>query len=250
MNIHALRWLAWRGFISRMRGGVGAALSVAYVSVSAVYTFTLYPYFVEGSVTLRPLFEISPLLLALLTPTLTLDLIAEERRSGHLDTWLALPLSYPLLLLGRLSGAWALLTLTIIMSASIPICLSFYGQVPWGVAFSGYLGMMLAGAQLLCIGLWASVWARSPLSAWLTAFVISFGFYLIGLTARFLPPWLGEWSQMLSLEVHFARLARGVIDSRDILYFLVMATFWFMLAVETLRAQVNQTSDHASDQSV
>ena len=86
MSLRALKWLAWREFVSRMRGGVGAALSVAYVSVSAVYTFTLYPYFVEGVVTLKPLFEISPLLLALLTPTLTLDLIAEERRSGQLDT--------------------------------------------------------------------------------------------------------------------------------------------------------------------
>ena len=244
MSIRALRWLAWRGFVSRMRGGVGAALSVAYVSVSAVYTFTLYPYFVEGVVTLRPLFEISPLLLALLTPTLTLDLIAEERRSGHLDTWLALPLSYPLLLLGRLSGAWALLTLTILMSAAIPLCLSFYCEVPWGVAISGYLGTLLAGTQLLCIGLWASVWARSPLSSWLTAFVISFGFYLVGLTARFLPTWLGEWSQLLSLEVHFSRLARGVIDSRDLLYFLVMIMFWFMFAVETLRAQVNRSLSH------
>ena len=246
MSLRALKWLAWREFVSRMRGGVGAALSVAYVSVSAVYTFTLYPYFVEGVVTLKPLFEISPLLLALLTPTLTLDLIAEERRSGQLDTWLALPLSYPLLLLGRLSGAWLLLTLAIAMSALIPLCLNMYCEVPWGIALSGYLATLLAGTQLLCIGLWSSVWARSPLSAWLTAFVISFGFYLIGLTARFLPPWLGEWSQMMSLEVHFSRLARGVLDSRDLLYFVVMICFWFMFAVETLRTQVNRSSDHSS----
>lgn len=221
---------------------MGAALSVAYVSVSALYMFTLSPYFVEGTVTLAPLFEITPLLLTLLTPTLTLNVIAEARRSGQLDSWLALPLSYPTLLLGRVGGAAALLMLMITMSLSIPLCLSMYCEVPWGVALSGWLGSVLAGAQLLCVGLWASVWARSPLSAWLTAFVISFAYYLVGHTARFLPPELGVWSQALSVEAHFSRLARGVVDSRDVVYFLVSTLFWFMFAVETLRAQVSRAT--------
>lgn len=236
--------------MTQTRGGVGSALSVAYVSLSALYTFTLYPYFIEGTVTLTPLFEITPLLLTLLAPTLTLDLIAEARRSGQLDSWLALPLSYPVLLLGRLGGAWLSLALTITMSLTIPLCLSFYCEVPWGVALSGYLGTLLAGTQLLCVGLWASVWARSPLSAWLTAFIISFSYYLIGHTARFLPPDLGVWSQMLSLEVHLSRLARGVIDSRDLLYFLVMSLFWFGFAVETLRAQLLGEDRRRGDTSV
>ena len=72
--------------------------------------------------------------------------------------------------------------------------------------------------------------------------MISFAYYLVGHTARFLPPELGVWSQALSVEAHFSRLARGVIDSRDVLYFLVSTLFWFMFAVETLRAQVNRAT--------
>ena len=77
-----ITWLTWSSFLTQVRGGVGAALSVAYVSVSALYIFTLSPYFIGGTVTLAPLFEITPLLLTLITPTLTLDAIAEARRGN------------------------------------------------------------------------------------------------------------------------------------------------------------------------
>lgn len=232
--------LSWSGFVSLMRSGVGVSLSVAYISVSAIYIFWLYPLFAEGVVTTRPFFELTPLLLSLLAPTLTSELIAGERRAGRLDSWLALPLSYPQLLLGRVGGAWLTLTLTICVSALLPLSLARYAELPWGVLIAGYLGALCLSTQLLCIGLWATVRARSPLGAWFIGFVIALSFYLIGFASRLLPPDLGAWCQTLSLQVRFEHLTRGVIDSRDLIYFLVQAFFWFTLSVEALRAQVNR----------
>ena len=241
-SLRAILSISWSGFVSLMRSGVGVALSVAYISVSAVYIFWLYPLFVDGVVTTRPFFEVTPLLLALFMPTLTSDLVSGERRAGRFDAWLALPLSYPQLLLGRVGGAGLLFTLTLGVSALLPLSLEIYCDLPWGVLAVGYLGALCLGAQLLCIGLWASVITRAPLDAWFTGFVTSLGFYLIGFASRFLPPTLGSWCQLLSSRVHFDHLARGVVDSRDLTYFLVQCLFWFMLAVESLRAQVNRDS--------
>ncbi len=234
-------WIASRGLISSLRGGVGLSLSIAYVSACAVYTFSLYPYFIDGEPSLRPMFEFIPFLLTLLAPTLTLDIIAADRQNRQLDVWLATPISYPSLLLGKLGGAWLLFMLATSVSLCIPLLLSQYVSLHWPSILTGYLGVALLGTMYLCIGLWSSVRANNPLSAWLSSFSICFLFYLIGVSARFLPPSLAEWSQLLSTQVHFERLTIGMIDTRDLIYFFGMILYWFTLAVETLRHQVNET---------
>ena len=226
--------------MSSLRGGVGGALSVAYISVCSLYTFTLYPYFIEGEATLRPLFEIVPFMLTLLSSTLTLELVAGERQRGQFDVLLASPLSYPVLLGGKVGGAWLLFMLITLISLSTPLILSQYTSLHWPSILCAYLGIILLGSMFLSIGLWASVWAKSPLSAWLCSFSLCFSFYLVGISARFLPPSIAEWSQRLSAQIHFERLSMGVIDSRDLIYFFGMILFWFTLAVETLRYQVNR----------
>ena len=237
---HPTLWIATRGLLTGLRGGVGGALAVAYVSICSLYTFTLYPYFVEGEATLQPMFEVIPFMLTLLASTLTLELVAGERERGQFDVWLASPLSYRALLLGKLGGAWALFLLTTFASLSAPLILSIFTSLHWPSLFTAYIGVVLLGTMYLCIGLWASVWAKSALSAWLTSFSICFSFYMIGVSARFLPPTLAEWSQRLSAQSHFDRLTMGLIDSRDVIYFLGMILFWFALSVETLRHQVNR----------
>ena len=207
---HPALWLAVRGVLSGIRGGVGGALAVAYVSICSVYTFTLYPYFIEGEATLRPMFEVVPFLLTLLASTLTLELVAAERQRGLFDIWLASPLSYTSLLLGKLGGAWALFIFSTAISFCTPLILSIFAELHWPSIFCAYLGVILLGTMYLCIGLWASVWAKTSLSAWLCSFSLCFSFYLIGVSARFLPPTLAEWSQRLSAQVHFDRLTMGV----------------------------------------
>ena len=229
-----------------VRGGAGASLVVTYVSLSALYTFTLYPYFIEGQATLRPLFEVSPLLLLILAPALTYDLVAALRQTGQLDTWLALPISYPLLLLGWLGGAWLSLCLAILLSCLIPLILSIYTEIIWGPIWTGMLGNLLTGTMYLCIGIWSSISMRSSLSAWFTALALCLISYVIGEGARFLPSYLGDVCQQMSVSVHHSRFTRGVIDSRDLIYFFGMILFWFTYAIEKFRA-IQSTAPHLKE---
>jgi ABC-2 type transport system permease protein len=240
-------WISTQGLLSSLRGGVGTSLSIAYVSACAIYTFSLYPFFIEGEPNLRALFDFIPFLLTLLAPTLTLDLIATETQSRHLDIWLALPISYPALLLGKIGGAWSLFMLTTLVSLFLPLSLSYFADLHWPTIWSGYLGIVLLGTMNLSIGLWASVWSKSALSAWLISFSLCFGFYLVGGCARFLPTPFAEWSQLLSAQTHVARMSLGVIDTRDLLYFFGMIVFWFTLAVETLRIKTNAHIEYNHD---
>ncbi len=237
--IHPSLWICFQELLGHLRGGVGPAFCIAYVSSSALYTFTLYPFFIEGEASLRAFFEFIPFIITLVAPSLTHELVAQEYQQKRLDQSLALPISYPQLLLGKLGGAWAIFMLGTILSLCLPLILSFYVDLYWPTIWVSYLGLVLMGSMYLCVGLWASVWAKHPLSAWLISFFICFSLYLLGLSARVLPPDLAEWAQMMSVHSHSSRFNLGVIDSRDLIYFFGMIFFWFTLAVETLRMKVN-----------
>ena len=235
-------WIAYQGLLIHLRGGVGPAFCIAYVSSSAVYTFTLSPFFIEGEPSLRAFFEFIPFILTIVAPSLTHELIAQEYQQKRLDQSLALPITYPQLLLGKLGGAWFIFIIGTFLSLLLPLILSYFVDLYWPGIWVAYLGLILLGTMYLCIGLWASVWANHALSAWLISFFMCFSLYLLGLSARVLPPWLAEWSQMISVQSHSSRFNLGIIDSRDLFYFFGMIFFWFTLAVETLRMKVN---DHA-----
>ena len=175
----AILWISKQGALSRLRDGVGTSLSIAYVSASALYTFSLHPFFIEAEPNLRVMFEFLPFLLTLLAPTLTLNLMAADTHNRSLDTWLALPISYPALLIGKLGSAWLLLMLATLVSLCIPISLSLCVDLHWPTIWSGYLGIILLGTMNLSIGLWSSVWANSALSAWLISFSLCFAHLFI-----------------------------------------------------------------------
>ena len=238
MSMVSVTWIAWRGFLTAIRNGAGIALCIAYVSFSALYTFTMSSYFVDGVSSVEPLYELAPSLLALLTPALTCDLVASKRASGSIDSWLALPISFPLLLMGWLGGAWLLLIMTLGIHLIIPLILSLFIEVDWGVVIAGELGSLFIGTLFLCIGLWGSVRGRSALSAWLFAFSLCLMSQQIGYLSRILPPTLGELCQQISVLTHHIRFTRGVIDSRDLIFFFGMILFWFSLALERFRNEV------------
>ena len=232
-------WIAFQGLLINLRGGVGPAFCVAYVSSAAIYTFTLHPFFIEGEPSLRAFFEFIPFLLTIIAPSLTHELVAQEHQQKRLDQTLALPITYPQLLLGKLGGAWLIFITGTLLSLFFPFILSIFAELHWPEIWVSYLGVILLGTMYLCIGLWASVWANHALSAWLISFFLCFSLYLIGLSARVLPPSLAEWSQMISVQSHSSRFNLGILDSRDLIYFFGMIWFWFTLAVETLRMKVN-----------
>ena len=228
---------AMHEYKTSLKTGSGTALSIAFASACAVYTFTLYPFFMVAQASARPLFEFCPFLLSFLAPALTMNLIAEERRECRLGLLTSLPIGYSALIVGKFFGAWLLFVTALACTLCIPLSISWIGPLDWGPVVAGYMGMLLAGSAYLSIGLWMSCIASTGLTSWLLAVTICFSLYLIGKASLFLPVDWGEWARSISVEMRLESFTRGVIDSRDVIYFLVISLIGLTSATQALRRE-------------
>ena len=213
---------------------VTGTLALTFILVSSVYTFELYPLFLLGEATLRPFFELAPLLFTLYLPALTMGTFAEERRSGHLEILASLPLSDRALIGGKFLAGLVILIGLLTLTLPWALLFSAYAPLDWGPVITGYLGLLLLGATYLALGLWVSALTEHPFVTWLSSATLCISLYLAGVGAPLLPqPW-GTWLYQLSFESHLRPFARGVIDSRDLIFFLVFIGSSLTCAVTTL----------------
>lgn len=185
------------------------------------------------------LFALSPWLLLLVCPALTMRLFAEERQSG---TW-ALLRVHPISL-GRIVGGKYLAAWTIVMLAQVP-CLVHYvavwfisepvGNVDSGAFWGGYIGLMLVSATLIAIGLFASSLSKSQIVAFLLALVMCFTlFYGLDLIGLLLPLPLGDKVASLGINAHLRSISRGVVDLRDMVYFVSLSAVFVLSTLLSL----------------
>jgi len=161
-------------------------------------------------------------------PLLTMRLFAEEAREGTLELLLTLPVRDGDIVLGKFVGAWlyysAILALTLVYQA---IWLAITTAKPYtispdldiGPVIGGYLGALLLGAAFAAVGLFASALTRSQIVAFLTGCAICFALCLVDQMAFFLPEAAARPLAHLAADLHFENIARGLVDTRDVLYF-------------------------------
>lgn len=209
-------------------------LSVAFLGLSLFLCFrTLYA---SGAASLRPLFDLLPVLFAVFIPAATMRSLAEERRSGTLEWLTSGPLGEVDVVLGKFLGDWIFVLLTLAGSLPTALGLLLVSDADAGILLAQYVGAALLAAQLVALGLWASSLTRNQISAFIVAAMLSFLLFLIGLPVVQigLPPLLSGALARLSLVAHFQNVARGVVDLRDLLYFLSTGALFLVLAVATL----------------
>jgi ABC-2 type transport system permease protein len=213
------------------------AYIVVPVFLGLVATFALWfqDVFAQGVASLRTFFFWSSLFFVVLVPAITMRLFAEERRTGSLELLVTLPVSELQVVLGKYLSALALLLVALLLTATYPISMAMLGDLDWGPVFGGYLGLLLLGAALCGIGTAASALTSNQVVAFLLAMVLCLlpfatGFFLHKVPAAVLPV-----VQYLSFDYHFNNLARGVLDSRDLVYFLSVAAVGLAVAVLALR---------------
>jgi ABC-2 type transport system permease protein len=173
-----------------------------------------------SSLSLRSFFQQAPMFLAFFAPAITMGLLADEKKEGTLELLMTMPVSDFQIVFGKFLAAVILLTVVFGMTLTYPISLSLLGDLDWGAVASGYIGLILIGASYSAIGIMASSWTQDQVVSILTAFTICFALYLIdqlvgqptGTTAKIV--------DYLSTSSHFQDLAKGVIDSRDVIYYL------------------------------
>ena len=188
---------------------------------------------------LRPLFDLLPWLFAVFIPALTMRSVAEEKRTGTIE-WLS---SYPLgeleILMGKLIGNWFFVMLS--LAGTLPMALGVFllSDADPGIMLAQYIGASLLAMQGVAIGLWASTATKNQVTAFILATSVSFALVFIGTPVVLygLTPFLGTALSRLSVMGHFENVARGVIDLRDIVYFLSTAGLFVAMAVGLLVKQ-------------
>jgi ABC-2 type transport system permease protein len=209
----------------------------AYLVLASVHLFVLEPFFVVARATVRPMFDFAPFLFTLFGPAITMRALAEERRAGTLELLLSWPVSDWQVVLGKFLGAWALLTIAVLLTLPAPISVSVLGPLDWGPVIGGYVGLILLGGAYLSLGLLASASTHNQIVAFILGFVACFTFFAVGRAAAMAPP---EWAGVLEavgFEARFSRIARGVLDSRDLVFFGSVIVGALALTVEVLHSR-------------
>lgn len=178
-------------------------------------------YFQEISVlSMRGFFNQAPLFLAFFAPAITMGLLATEKRSGTLELMMTMPVSDFQIVIGKFLAAVSLLAVVFAMTLPYPYTLNGLGDLDMGAVAAGYIGLLLLGATYSAIGIMASSWTRDQVVAILVAFSLCFFLYLIDQLVGHPTGTTAKVIEYLSTNYHFQNIARGVVDIRNIVYYL------------------------------
>lgn len=207
---------------------------VAFIFIGVFLAVTLFIFFwVErffaGNITeVRPLFAWMPILLIFLTAAVTMRLWAEERRSGTLELLLTSPVPTWSLVLGKFAACLGLVALSLLLTLPLPLTVGLLGPLDWGPVIGGYIATLFLAAAYIAIGLYISVKSENQIVSLITTTLVCSFFYLLG--SETLIAFFGnrgsELLQLLGSGSRFNSITRGVIDLRDLYYYLsIMGVF-------------------------
>jgi ABC-2 type transport system permease protein len=214
---------------------------VAYI-VGAVYMLLsgylfFNTLFIEKQAEMRGYFGLAPMLFSFIIPAITMRLLAEERGSGTLEMLITMPVRDWEVVIGKFLAAMGLLTVVLGLTLVYAFTLNAIGPVDKGPTYGGYLGLLLMGGAYVSIGLMASSLTRNQIVSFIVAFAISFSLYLFGRISQIVPPSLQPLVAFLSIDGHFEAISRGVIDSRDFLYYLSIMAVCLIVSTVALESR-------------
>ncbi len=197
---------------------------IAYIVISIFLLVTGWffftTFFLYNQANLRNFFALLPITFSFVVPAVTMRLFSEEFNVGSYEILLTMPVTFLDVVLGKFLAAVLFVATMLIPTLAYPITVSFLGQLDWGPVVAGYTGAVLLGAAFSAIGLFASSLTRNQIIAFIIGMAICFGLTLIDKMLFFLPQSLLSFFEYLGADFHFENVSKGVIDSRDILYFL------------------------------
>ena len=214
---------------------------VAYIVVTVFMLLAGYLYwsqiFLEKQAELRYYFTLTPLIFTFIIPAITMRLIAEEKGSGTLEMLITMPVRDWEVVLGKFLAGMAMLAAIVGMTFFYAVTLALLGPVDKGPVITGYVGLLLMGGAYVAIGVMASSLTRNQIVAFILAFAISFALFIFGQILQYVPDWLAPVLAFLSMSNHFESLSRGVIDSRDVIYYVSVMVVALVIATASLESR-------------
>jgi ABC-2 type transport system permease protein len=210
---------------------------VIFLLLAGALTFYLGDFYERGLADLQPFFSFHPWLYLFLVPALSMRLWAEERKGGTLELLLTLPITATQAMLGKFLAAWIFVALALALTFPFWLTVNYLGSPDNGVILAGYLGSLLMAGAYLAVGCCLSTLTRSQVVAFILTAAVCFVLLLAGqplvldVVSGVLPPPLVDAVADLSLLHHFDAIARGVLDLRDIAYFILSIAAWLTAGV-------------------
>ncbi|MBD8879132.1 ABC transporter permease subunit [Rhodanobacter sp. 7MK24] len=210
---------------------------VIFLVLAGILTFYAGDFYERGQADLQPFFTMHPWLYLILVPAVTMRMWAEEAKGGTLELLLTLPLTLWQAMLGKFLAAWLFIGLALALTFPIWLTVNYLGTPDNGVIFAGYLASWLMAGSFVAIGACLSALTRSQVVAFVLTAVVCVLLILAGqpqvldFFSGALPRRLINALAYLSMLRHFEAIARGVLDLRDLAYFLLSTLGWLAAGV-------------------
>jgi ABC-2 type transport system permease protein len=239
MNKNQYLKIIWVLFKKELMSYFNSPIAYIFIAVFLVAGNWLFfqNFFIYQQATMREYFSLLPWIFLFLSPAVTMRLWAEEKKSGTIEFLLTLPITTWQAVLAKFFGALVFMIIALALTFSIPVTISFLGHMDFGPMIGSYLGSIFLAGAYLSLGLFMSSLTRNQIIAFVlglvacfAAFIISSGFVLVAAPAA-LAPILA----FLGLGTHFDSIARGVIDSKDVIYYLSFIFLFLWLNVQVIQ---------------
>jgi ABC-2 type transport system permease protein len=212
--------------------------AVAYVVIVVFLAIVGWVYtssmFLINVASLRLMFEWIPLVFLFVVPAITMRLLAEEKKAGTIELLTTKPLHDWEIVAGKFFAAWMLIALALLPTLIYYITIAFLGDIDNGPVIGGYIGLLLMAGVYIAVGLLASSLTENQIVAFIVGLLLMFALFLMDKVLIFIPDFMISVVEYLGIDFHFSNIARGVIDTRDVVYFLSVLGFSLYLSVVSL----------------
>ena len=197
---------------------------IAYIVITIFLVVTGWfffsAFFLGGRADMRDFFSLLPIIFCFVIPAVTMRLLSEEFRSGSYEILTTLPVTLTEILVGKYLAALGFMVIMFLPTLSYAIFISFLGELDWGPVIGGYVGALLLAAAYCAIGLFASSLTKNQIIAFIIGLALCFFFFFVDKMLFFAPAFLTGILQFLASDFHFRNIEKGILDSRDLIYFL------------------------------
>lgn len=216
---------------------------VIFLLLAGFFTFTFGAFFDRGEASLGAFFMWMPWLFLFLVPAVGMRLWSEERRSGTMELLLTFPITTWQAIAGKFLASWLFLAIALALTFPVWLTVNVLGDPDNGVIVAGYVGSLLLAGAYLAVSSATSAMTRNQVVSFIVALVVCLALVLVGfppvtdLLARWAPPWLVEAVAAFSVLTHFEGFQKGVLDSRDVVFFASVIGFALFVTGVVLRGQ-------------
>ena len=226
MRVWSNIWaIAKRELLGYFDSPVAYVFIVIYLLLAGFFTFTFGAFFDRGEASLNAFFMWMPWLFLFLVPAVGMRLWAEERRSGTIELLLTFPVTTWQAILGKFLASWLFIAIAMALTFPVWLTVNWLGDPDNGVIFAGYVGSLLVAGAYLAVSCMTSAMTRNQVVSFILAVVICLMLILVGfppvtdLLTRWAAAWFVEIVAAFSVLTHFEGFQKGVLDSRDVIFF-------------------------------